>query len=191
MSTTRDTHDARTRGRLRGSLGVSICALLYACAAPTEVHVTIDVDEALLPRERVLEVSAYDAEGTQIYRDEQLVGGTTGIALPTGLRVVPRSGADEVSLRFSLRAGPTDVRVRRDVTLAFESGQVPTPTVRLDAACEDASCPDGFTCACTEPGCATPRCVAYGLCEVDRACEDGEVQRCVEGVWAPTCEVEE
>jgi hypothetical protein len=154
---------------------VSIYALLYACAAPTEVHVTIDVDEALLPRERVLEVSAYDAEG----------------ALPTGLRVVPRSGADEVSLRFSLRAGPTDVRVRRDVTLAFESGQVPTPTVRLDAACEDASCPDGFTCACTEPGCATPRCVAYGLCEVDRACEDGEVQRCVEGVWAPTCEVEE
>ena len=165
--------------------------LLLACAAPTEVHVTIDVDEALLPRERVLEVSAYDAEGAQIYRDEQLVGGATGIALPTGLRVVPRSGADEVSLRFALRAGPSDVRVRRDVTIAFESGEVPTPTVRLDAACEDASCPGGFTCACSAPDCATPRCVAYGLCEADRACEDGEVQRCLDGVWAPTCEVDE
>ena len=169
----------------------ALCVLLFACAAPTEVHVTIDVDESLLPRERVLEVSAYDAEGAQIYRDEQLVGGATGIPLPTGLRVVPRSGADEVSLRFSLRAGPSDVRVRRDVTIAFESGEVPTPTVRLDAACEGASCPEGFTCACSEAGCATPRCVAYGLCEGERACEDGEVQRCVEGAWAPTCEVEE
>ncbi|MCB9611166.1 MAG: hypothetical protein H6722_01790 [Sandaracinus sp.] len=40
-------------------------------------------------------------------------------------------------------------------------------------------------------GCAIPRCVAVGRCETDRACEEGEVQLCEHGVWAPTCEVAE
>lgn len=168
------------------------CALfvlfvLASCAMPTELHVTVDVDPALLPRERVLEVSAYDADGEQIYRDEQLVGGATGIALPTGLRVLPRSGADEVRLRLVLRAGPDDERVRRDVMLAFASGRVETPYVRLDAACEGMSCGADATCACTEAGCATPACVAVGLCEADRTCEETRVQRCERGVWAPSC----
>ena len=169
----------------------ALFVLLLGCGYPTEVHVTIDVDDTLLPRERVLEVSAFDAEGTSIYRDEQLVGGDTGLALPTGLRVVPRSGADDVHLRLVLRAGPTDELVRRDVMLAFVDGEVPTPTVRLDAACEGVVCDEGFSCACTAEGCAIPRCVAVGRCETDRACEEGEVQLCEHGVWAPTCEVAE
>ncbi|MEZ4247397.1 MAG: hypothetical protein R3B99_04055 [Polyangiales bacterium] len=173
-------------------LGHTLAALaLFGCGAPTEVHVTLDVDDALLPRERVLEVSAFDAEGTSIYRDEQLVGGDTGLVLPTGLRVVPRSGADDVRLRLVLR-GSHGRGSCGGTSRSPSSTDVPTPTVPPRRGLRRLRVRrDGFSCACTTEGCAVPRCVAVGRCETDRACEEGEVQLCEHGVWAPTCEVAE
>lgn len=166
----------------------SLCALAFACAGPTEIHVYLDVDDTLLPRERVLEVSASDDEGNQIYRDEQLVGGTTGIPLPTGLRVLPRAEPELARLSLALRAGPSDVLVQRDVQLAFAPGQVRIIELRLDAACEGVRCDEGMTCACASEGCTAPDCVQVGACDDDRLCTSGRVQRCDAGAWAPTCE---
>lgn len=172
----------------RAQVGVlALAGVLAGCASATELHVSVDVDDALLPREQILEVLAFDDGGVEIYRSEQLVGGTSGIDLPAGVRVLPRSGADGAWLRFVLRSGPSDVRVQRDVWLAFVPGEVRAASVRLDAACEGVACGEGTTCACAEAGCSAPDCVEVGRCDAPRACEGGREQRCEEGGLALSC----
>ncbi len=172
-------------------VGASLACALTACDEVTELRISLDVDASLLERERVLEVLAFDEEGREIYRSEQPIGGASGLPIPAGVRVVPRSGSRGAALRFVLRAGPTDVLVERDVYLAFASGEIREVALRLDAACESASCPTGTTCACEEAGCFAPECVAFGLCEAPAACGPGRSQRCELGGYAPTCTMEE
>lgn len=160
------------------------------CADTAELRVSIDVDDALLPRERVLEVLAFDEMGEEIYRSEQLVGGASGVQLPAGVRVWRRSEVDGVALRVVLRAGPGDVRVSRDVWLGFPSSGLRALDLHLDAACEGVECDEGSSCACRTPGCAVPACVAVGPCVEEVACEGGGRQRCEHGGLAATCMTE-
>lgn len=182
---------ARLAVSLALALALASAPLLAGCGGVTELRVSLDVDASLLARERVLEVIAFDDEGREIYRSEQLVGGASEVPLPAGVRVVARSDSRGVALRFVLRAGASDAVVRRDLWLAFEPGEIRELDVRLDAACADVSCGAQTTCACTEPGCGSPECVAYGPCEAPASCGSGATQRCVLGGYAPACTTEE
>jgi hypothetical protein len=185
-----DSRAAR-RGSFAPSIAVaSLVAVLLAlgaCISPTEIHLYVDVDDALLPRQHILQISAYSELGAPIYDDGQLVGGDAGIALPTGIRAVPQSGADHVRMRLVLRASPEDAPIQRDVAIAFARDEVRRVEVNLDAACDAVTCPAGETCACAVRGCSDPDCVAVGRCEASRACAGGREQRCEGGFWTLTC----
>ncbi len=161
-------------------------AVLGCESTATEVRVFVSASPALLTEPGVLSVQAFDDSGALVYEAERFVGGRDGIALPTPLRVVARSGGTHVRVDLGLTTAGTPA-VRRTLVLPFRPGEILERNVTLEAGCQGVTCEAGRACACPEPGCATGLCLPFGPCEGEALSCGGSRLDCADGYWSHEC----
>ncbi|AKF06273.1 RCC1 domain-containing protein [Sandaracinus amylolyticus] len=154
MSTTRS---------IQTSLAIAALVLAACDAAPTAIYLVVDTNLEVSREVDALTIRVEPDHDQPIERDVDL----TSAARPVRVRIDPRQGHEDASLRLVLSVGDGDTAVlTRTVRTAFVRGSVRELVVSLDRACLGVRC-DAPDETCIAATCADDAIDARGLATWD------------------------